>query len=260
MPFVAENEIESLLMLAYKEPDARPRFVRALLDADAFVALFGEAPDTPLVEAGTNVLRAGIKLQQRTLTRNGVASVPFFSSPGRAWAMTRDNHVIAPTKVRDLFRLHPGAYFTLNPGSEFGKEFTPDEIADLLAGGIGSSPKPFVAKGGEKVLVGAPADVPQLLIKALAEAFRTMPEIEAAYLAQAVVAGREPGLMLEVKSSANRETLLGKVGPLIEKFAPPRRPIDMHVAARDEQLLSARIVRPFFVRKSGLRRLLPFLP
>ena len=259
MPFVAENEIEHLLMLACKDPEARPRFVRALVDADAFVALFGDAPGTPLVEPGTNALRAGVELRQRTLTRNGVASVPFFSSPGRAWAMTRDNHVIAPTKVRDLFGRHPGACFTLNPGSDFGKDFTPDEIADLLAGGDGVSRKPFVAKGGEKVLVGTPAEVPQPLVNALAEAFRAMPEIEAAYLAQAVVAGREPGLMLEVKSSANRETLLGKLGPLIAKFALPRRPVDVHVAARDELLLSAQIVKPFFVKQSAWRRLLPFL-
>ena len=39
-----------------------------------------------------------------------------------------------PERTRDLFARYPGAPFVLNPGSDYGKDFTPGEVQRLLAG------------------------------------------------------------------------------------------------------------------------------
>ena len=48
-------------------------------------------------------------------------------------AVLRHSPVVAvPERTRDLFARYPGAPFVLNPGSDYGKDYTPGEVARLL--------------------------------------------------------------------------------------------------------------------------------
>ena len=60
--------------------------------------------------------------------------IAFFSAPSRVFDWFKGQHIVAPDKTRNLFGSHRGVGFVLNPGSNFGKVFTPTEVEYLLAG------------------------------------------------------------------------------------------------------------------------------
>ena len=164
--FEPENDIERMLVRASAEPAARPGFARALLDAEIYVVL---VPDRPIVPGpdGRHHRSRGYQAlaAERRAWRRKVDSV-------LQCAVARENMVqgeivAAPDRARDLFGRYPDAPFVLNPGSDYGKDFTPTEVKRLLAGVFDDGPRPVTIQAGEKVLLGHPREVPEALIAAL---------------------------------------------------------------------------------------------
>jgi len=124
--FEPENDIERLLMRASAEPAERPAFARALLDAEIVLVLVPEGGD-PIIPGtdGNAVIPEGAKMVLPSATRGEERLIPFFTARSRAQAWYRNDHVAVPARTRDLFARYPGAPFVLNPGSDYGKDYTP---------------------------------------------------------------------------------------------------------------------------------------
>jgi hypothetical protein len=195
--FEPENDIERMLMRASAEPAERPGFARALMDAEIFLLLVPDRGPIPGPD-GNAVIPEGTKLTLPSAMRGEERVFPFFTAPSRARAWFKGGHIVAPERTRDLFSRYPDAPFVLNPGSDYGKDFTPNEVKRLLAGQFDEG-QLVTLTAPEQVLLGHPKEVPTALIEALAREFSTLKSLRGAWLMLASRAGeREQNWMLGV--------------------------------------------------------------
>jgi hypothetical protein len=181
--FVPGNELEKALMLAARDPVARPAFLRLLLEAN----LFFLTPEPPASE-GTSVLKEDRQVSLVLFEGPSGPFTPCFSSQARvgevAQRMQQTFGVLGlPGQAAFEMLAQGGSQAILNPGFAFGKEFTPEEIKHLAAGNLGGGETLTVAQETQ-VLLGQPSPYPQALVDALGRLFANHPSVEAAYLAQ----------------------------------------------------------------------------
>jgi SseB protein N-terminal domain/SseB protein C-terminal domain len=197
--FEPENDIERLLMHASADPAERPAFARALMDAQIVLVL---VPDGPIASGpdGNAVIPEGTKMTLPSAMRGEERLIPFFTTRSRAQAWYRDDHVAVPERVRDLFARYPGAPFVLNPGSDYGKDFTPGEVARMLAGDFDlSGPQAVTTQVPQQVMLAHPSEIPTALIEALAREFAAVKSVRGAWLMLAMRGGEsEQSWMLGV--------------------------------------------------------------
>ena len=187
--FEPENDIERLLMRASAEPAERPAFARALMDAQIVLVL---VPDGPITSGpdGNAVIPEGTKMTLPSAVRGEERLIPFFTARSRAQAWYRNDHVAVPEQVRDLFARYPGAPFVLNPGSDYGKEFTPGEVARMLAGDFDlSGPQAITTTAPQQIMLAHPKEIPTALIEALARELAGVKSVRGAWLMLAMRAG-----------------------------------------------------------------------
>jgi hypothetical protein len=71
----------------------------------------------------------------------------------------------------------------LNPYSQYGKEFTPAEVKQLIEGTISKAIPPTTIGKDTKVFLGQPKKYPQELVNSLKTLFSERGDVKAAYLA-----------------------------------------------------------------------------
>lgn len=187
--FEPENDIERLLMRASADPAERPAFARALMDAQIVLVL---VPDGPITSGpdGNAVIPEGTKMTLPSAARGEERLIPFFTARSRAQAWYRNDHVAVPERVRDLFARYPGAPFVLNPGSDYGKDFTPGEVARMLAGDFDlSGPQAVTTQAPQQVMLAHPSEIPTVLIEALACELAAVKSVRGAWLMLAMRGG-----------------------------------------------------------------------
>jgi hypothetical protein len=187
--FEPENEIEHMLIRASSEPSERPAFARALLDAEVCGVLVGESGPIVPGPDGNATVPQGTRLTLPSATRGEEKLLPFFTAPSRARAWFSSDHIVAPDRTRDLFGRYPEASFVLNPGSDYGKEFTPSEVKRLLAGHFEEGAETVTIPAGQQLLLGHPSEVPDALIAALSREFSAVKSVRGAWLMLAARAG-----------------------------------------------------------------------
>ncbi|MFT4118159.1 enhanced serine sensitivity protein SseB C-terminal domain-containing protein [Bradyrhizobium sp.] len=251
--FEPENEIERMLMRAAQEPSERPAFARALLDAETVVVLVPEAGRIAPGPDGHAIIPEGTRLSMPSVTRGGERFLPFFTAPSRARAWFGGDHVVAPDSTRDLFGRYPEASFVLNPGSDYGKEFTPAEVKRLLAGHFEEGAETITIPAGEQLLLGHPSDVPEALISALSREFGTVKSIRGAWLMLAARAGHaEQSWMLGVDHEGSWSKVQAAINRAVAGDVLKGRPLDA-VPLEDSSLASTlRTGIPIPAAKRGL--------
>lgn len=211
--FEPENDIERLLMRASAEPAARPAFARALMDTQIVLVL---VPDRPITSGpdGNAVIPEGTKMTLPSAVRGEERLIPFFSSRSRAQAWYRNDHVAVPEQVRDLFARYPGAPFVLNPGSDYGKDFTPGEVARMLAGDFDlSGPQAVTTTAPQQIMLAHPKEIPTALIEALARELAGVKSVRGAWLMLAMRGGEsEQSWMLGVDHSGAWQDVRDAIG------------------------------------------------
>ncbi|HEY2247764.1 MAG TPA: enhanced serine sensitivity protein SseB C-terminal domain-containing protein [Bradyrhizobium sp.] len=210
--FEPENEIERLLVRAASEPSAGAAFTRALMDAQIYLVL---VPDGPVEQQadGSVKIPESTKLSLPSATRGEVKLLPFFSSPARARTWFKGEHVVAPDKTRDLFGRYSNAPFVLNPASDYGKEFTSEEVTRLLSGRFDDGAATEVIQKPEQVLLSHPADVPTKLVAALGRELGALKSVRGAWLMQAMRASQgEPSWMLGVDHMGSWQDVQAAIG------------------------------------------------
>jgi hypothetical protein len=209
----AEDELERLLAAAATDPAARPAFTAALLDAEVYVLGVIEGP---VVDGG--VTGEGTSLRLVGLADGDGPVTPFFTSQQ---ALTRYLDGAAGTgevdrrfvrlACRPFFEMTRGSRLVLNPGSDHGKLFVPDEVEALLTGaepGVTTE----VLEADRQVLVGAAAHVPAELSDVL-QRFLSERPVDAAHLGWIAHPDGHAGYLLVVVA-ADRDAAMAGFGSL----------------------------------------------
>jgi hypothetical protein len=210
--FEPENDIERLLMRASTQPSERAGFARAIMDAQVFVVL---VPDRPIVAGpdGSTTIAEGTKLSLPSAVRGEERLIPFFTAPSRARVWYPGEHIAAPEKTRDLFGRYPDKPFVLNPGSDYGKDYTPPEVQRMLAGQFDDGPQTIITQAPEKMLLAHPKEIPTDLIEALGREFETVQSVRGAWLMLAMRAGiSEQSWMLGVDHEGSWQEVRDAIG------------------------------------------------
>ena len=174
-------------------------------------------PTAPRANATTGrTVSAGQTLKLPSVEHNGQPYNLVFSSLARLQAFIDKPQNYVAMKGRDLFTNTKGAYFMLNPGSDFGKELLPGEIAHLL------DPSPtrraVTIEKETHVLIGQPKEQPWALMEALSEMFGRHPEVAAAYVAQIVYPDEadKPHPLLGVEVEGEWDPVSNEIGRVID--------------------------------------------
>jgi hypothetical protein len=121
--FEPANSLEVALKKAVTEPSAYPLFLRELLQSKVVIVPVGPQP-----AAIGAVVPANTAIALGTIAFAGRKCVPFFTSEARLPTGTEYLRLDAKT----FFELTRGTHLVMNPGSDYGKEFCPEEITGLL--------------------------------------------------------------------------------------------------------------------------------
>lgn len=261
VPDPPENALARALRLAAADPAARPAFYAALLDATVYV-IGPPAADGP--PPGDVTLKPGDRLRMTTWEREtGEPVVPFFTSAEALAKTLTEPATFVALPARGLFALTAGAWLVLNPGHGHGKEFSPDEVAALLADGTPHAPRQRVLEKDTTVMIGEPAQRPEALLAALARFFATRPAVAAARLGlmHDPASGEAPALMLGITADIPDDAvdrLMHEIGTVAADAAPEGMAVDMVRVEPGGGHLS--FVAPFYEKAAGggIARLLGF--
>jgi hypothetical protein len=183
------------------------------MDAQIFVVLVSDG--VPIVPGpdGKVTMPAGAKLTLPSAMRGEERLIPFFTAPSRARIWFKDDHIVAPDRTRDLFERYPDVPFLLNPGSDYGKEFTSGEVKRLLAGQFDDGPQTIVTEKSQQVLLGHPSEIPVALIEALSRELGAVQTVKGAWLMLAMLPGNaEQSWMLGVDQTGAWQDVQDAIG------------------------------------------------
>lgn len=243
------NALGTALRRAATDPSARPDFYAALMDATVYV--IGTAGH------GGGMLEAGEKVSIMSFTRDdGQPFIPFFTSVDSLRdAITEQTKYLA-LPARSLFEITRGATLVLDPRSDYGKEFLPNEVEALLEGGVNMLPQTHVTQAPTQVLLAQPAEYPQRMVDALRALFATRPAVARAWLTLMHDPSRDdrPHLVVGMQCDGEAETAIREAGAVAADTAPGGEPVDLfRVVTGDEGLSSyfERELAPFYARRAA---------
>jgi len=249
--FEPENDIERLLMRASTQPSERPAFARGIVDAQVFVVLVADRPIVPGPDGNTSIAE-GTKLSLPSAVRGEEKLIPFFTAPSRARTWYTGDHVVAPERTRDLFGRYPDTPFVLNPGSDYGKDFTAPEVKRMLAGQFEQGPQTIITQAPEQVLLAHPKQIPTALIEALAREFAGLDSVRGAWLMLAMRAGEsEQSWMLGVDHKGSWQEVRDAIGRAVAGDVLGGRMLDAKPLDSGELSVTLRSGIPVTAAKRG---------
>jgi hypothetical protein len=246
MAFQAENELEKALVRAVKDPQTAPVFYRLLLECELLVLGTVQGREDASEQFA---LEPGGKLALVTGLKDGGQFLPVFSSLSRMQEYVREESKYLRVNGRALLELTRGAPVILNPASEYGKELTAGQVAQLL--------DPPAVSRASRTIIGE-ADYPLELVNMLSGVFAARSEVEAAWMIQVTFADRagQPhplvGVELDAKKGGNWKALMQAVEAAARSL--PGQLFDIQRIDRDhpgglsEALLQ---VPPFYQRRKN---------
>lgn len=205
-----QKKLEELIRLAAENAGMRPAFYRALLKTEVYT----------LGEVTEELKRGSKKLALKPWAReDGTPIFPIFSSEEKMASVIDAGEPSIKVVARRLFEAHPEGWFVLNPHTETGKEFTPEEVQGLLDGSLFASEELKIEKNTQ-VLIGQPSEYPYELIKALNLLFGTLPGVHAAYIAEIDNPADEypPHLIVGIENSGSFDKVAKETGMVARDF------------------------------------------
>ena len=241
--FQPENALERALVHATEQPDARPEFYRLLMTSSLYVVgdMGRAAPrDRPAALEPDDLLKLAF------VERAGRKLHPVFSALSRLRSFTPPEKAYFCLVGRDLFSTAKGAQFVLNPGSEFGKELAPDELAYWLSQLIETRPESELQR-----TVTIPAKRPAALLKALGVLFVNR-QVQSARLVEIGHGKSDKHLVLAVEADSDWRKLRREISAAA-RLAAPKLALELfHFSSNNSdeafvrQLLA---IPPFYIRK-----------
>ncbi|WP_145521494.1 enhanced serine sensitivity protein SseB [Yersinia aldovae] len=269
-----DQSLESLLKLAATESIHRTAFFRALLDATVLVLV---DDSDKCIEDGEMTFTAGNGVNiLHWEKQDGESVIPFFTSVEvlqQALDMVENQDIDSEKQpfvampVRVLFEMTQGAHLFLNPKSEHGKEFWPQEVAMLLENGGLAQPAEMVVDKESQILLGQPEEYPAAMVDALIQLFSQRKPVRRAFLAlmHDKNVDDQPNLLigLEVEGPEDEvDQLIQEAGNVASDNAPDDRPVDFCVVSEKERGVSHYLMthtQAFYQRRWGswLRNVIP---
>lgn len=255
MEISAENKLEGVLRLAADEPAHRRQFCEVLMNSQVYLLGTTGARGTD----GDVSLEAGSKIQiQHWQKADGLPVIPFFSSLEvlQKSIETEESYLALP--VRSLFEMTLGATLFLNPKSDYGKEFVPQEVEHLLSIGVSQGPSQRVVEKETKVLLGQPSKYPSKMVDSLTKLLANHGNVKRAYLALMHDASvdQKPHLIIGIDAVGDIEKVMREAGNVAADTAPDGEPVDLYRVNDNESGVSQYFVnhtKPFYERKWGSR-------
>lgn len=249
MSFDPQNEFEYSLVKAASDPAHRPQFYRDLAKADLFIIQEGPPPAT----SGKMILKESQTIQVRHTEWNGKNYIPVFSSLPRLQAVLREEAGYMALNAIEFMKITQGAEFILNPGSDYGKEFTKAEISSILDGSIWQPSERYVAKQAEQVMIGQPAIFPKDLADALSRYFKTQKGVKRAFLAHFFHPQRDekPHTLIAVEFTGDWEPIMAGAGMVARDVPIPDPQVDFLPMTGKEGIEDyfKKDCKPFYERK-----------
>ena len=244
MPFVSENRLEEALVRAVKNPAAAPDFYRLLLESDILVLGTVEGQEDATSQFS---LEPGGQLALVTGERNGERFLPVFSSLPRMQAYLKEESRYLSVNGRALLDLTRGAPVILNPGSEYGRELSPEQIAQLLDSGGWP--------GGQQVAMSE-VERPSALVNALTAVFEKDAGVQTAWMISITPdgPGGESQPLVGIETTGDMAALVAE----IERAAQDKVPglvfdIQRVDRARPQHMANALLsTQPFFQRAPSI--------
>ena len=133
--FEDPNALEAALMKATEDSEQLARFYGTLIKSIVYVIGWRVDPDGQrLPSKGDVTFTPGDKIDIPFVERpDGRTLVPFYSSMRWLNANNNSDRPSLMIQARDLFELTKGSSLVLNQGSPLGKDFSPEEVAAILA-------------------------------------------------------------------------------------------------------------------------------
>ncbi len=248
-----ENSLERLLQSAATDVAARPDFYQTLLESNIFV--IGRADeDAPIEEVFT--APEGSKLHIANFDKpDGSHYIPFFTSINSLQKVLQQETEYLSLPCKSFFELTTGSTLILNPGSDYGKEFLPSEVAALLEIGSNQRAQQRVIERATKVLLGQPKDQPQEMLNALSRLFEKRPEVESAYMCQMLDPSSEsgPSLMIGIRMANESRLIYDQAGAVAAETSPRGIPVDFTLVSNNRDSISNYFLtqsEPFCIRSS----------
>lgn len=206
--FTPENKLEEMLIKAAKDAESRMTFYTILLEADIYII------------NQNKTIGEKRQMQIQPVEADGKQYLPIFSSVKRITESIDKEVTYIQMRAKDFFNATIGANIILNPMSECGKKFVPEEIQGMLDGSIFY--EPVKLKENTEVMLGQPANYPQELVNALINLFSKYESIKAAYLANYYNPKENipphPLIGVDLESDKDREKILGEAGVIVTKL------------------------------------------
>ena len=130
--FKPQNDLESLMQAAARDPSVVAAFYRKLIDAELYIL----TPEVPATPGCRRSLKVQEKINVATVEFQGMKWHPAFTSKSRISDYVKEPETCLGAVARNLFEMLPHSNFWLNPLSECQKPLPASEIALLTSGEI----------------------------------------------------------------------------------------------------------------------------
>jgi hypothetical protein len=222
--FEAQNELEQLLVKAMSDPASRPLFYRELAQSTIFAIQRGVPP----TERQELTVKEGDLIELQQIEHDGKEYIPIFSSLAQLQAVAPDDVAYLELNALDFMKMTLGTPLFLNPGSEYGKEFPPGEVAAILDGSLWQTTEEYEVAQETQIMIGDPATYPDELVSVLKRFFATKPQVNRAWLAHFFNPGDKlpPHTLIALECDGEYRDVLQEAGVAIQGAEVPDPPVD----------------------------------
>lgn len=130
--FKPENQLETLMQAAVKDPAAIPEFYKTLLETEIYIL----TPEAKMEPGRRRSLKYQEKLDVATVEYQGLRWHPAFTSKQRISDYVKEPETCLGAVAKNIFGMLPESNFWLNPLSECQKPLPASEVALLMNGKI----------------------------------------------------------------------------------------------------------------------------
>jgi hypothetical protein len=202
--------LDKALAVARQDSENKIAFYNTFLGSELFIPTL----DQPVQDSTLRRSQAGEKFMPYVIEHNGKKYLPVFDSFERLskWIQKQATYVAMPAHAL-VCAIHGDLYFKLNTGTDFTKEFNPEEIQWLRNTVEQAQPKIKTVPTGTKFFVGAPAQIPAGLEQALRNCLQHNFEICYAYLGQVYLEapGEKPHLVVTLEADKPIESVVENI-------------------------------------------------
>lgn len=250
--FVPENKLERSLMDAAKDPSSRPQFYRDLLEGELFIV--SELKDKSLAVQAEFILPKDSEINIQSMHFNGRDFPVCFTSLVCFQKSINKESGYIKMKAKDFLEIIKESGFLLNPGLEYGKEFTAEEVKRILDGSIWVPKEGYTIERESKIFLGQPAKYPIEMVEAIKKLFKQIEAIHKGYLVQIYIPSRNepphPVIGIEIDENADWNNIVSQIGMVLEYFKQDVTLVDTIKIKNGDQISDYMIkeTKPFYKR------------